>query len=109
MTRYEQGFLTKCAEYGIDGRELLKQAYDPNKYTKRRENLVKGIYSLVGGAGGAAIGSVIGGKKGRFLKQVLGTLGGGAAGYGVGAARNGVREYFGYDPLIDNVVAVAKR
>ena len=26
MTRYEQGFLTKCAEYGIDGRELLKQA-----------------------------------------------------------------------------------
>jgi hypothetical protein len=26
MTRYEQGFLTKCAEYGIDGRELLKHA-----------------------------------------------------------------------------------
>ena len=23
MTRYEQGFLTKCAEYGVDGRYLL--------------------------------------------------------------------------------------
>lgn len=26
MTRYEQGFLTKCAEYGVDGTELLKEA-----------------------------------------------------------------------------------
>lgn len=35
MTRYEQGFLTKCAEYGIDGRELLyKQAiYKTPDYT----------------------------------------------------------------------------
>ena len=23
MTSYEKGFLTKCAEYGIDGRQLL--------------------------------------------------------------------------------------
>ena len=25
MTRYEQGFLTKCAEYGVDGRKLLEK------------------------------------------------------------------------------------
>lgn len=25
MTRYEKGFLTKCAEYGIDGRYLLQK------------------------------------------------------------------------------------
>lgn len=30
MTRYEQGFLSKCAEYGIDGKELLKQAQMPS-------------------------------------------------------------------------------
>jgi len=28
MTEYERGFLTKCAEYGIDGRMLLKVAYN---------------------------------------------------------------------------------
>ena len=26
MTRYEQGFVTKCAEYGVDGNWLLKEA-----------------------------------------------------------------------------------
>lgn len=26
MTRYEKGFIEKCAEYGVDGSELLKQA-----------------------------------------------------------------------------------
>ena len=26
MTRYEQGFLAKCAEYGVDGMALLKTA-----------------------------------------------------------------------------------
>ena len=25
MTPYEQGFMNKCAEYGVDGRELLKK------------------------------------------------------------------------------------
>lgn len=29
MTRYEKGFLTKCAEYGVDGRPLLKRAFGP--------------------------------------------------------------------------------
>jgi len=27
MTRYERGFLSKCAEYGVDGRRLLKMAF----------------------------------------------------------------------------------
>lgn len=26
MTRYEQGFMNKCAEYGVDGKSLLKYA-----------------------------------------------------------------------------------
>lgn len=26
MTRYEKGFIEKCAEYGVDGSALLKQA-----------------------------------------------------------------------------------
>ena len=25
MTRYEQGFMNKCAEYGVDGRVLLEK------------------------------------------------------------------------------------
>lgn len=29
MTRYEYGFLTKCAEYGVDGTKLIKQAKIP--------------------------------------------------------------------------------
>ena len=28
MTRYEQGFMNKCAEYGVDGEELLKCSED---------------------------------------------------------------------------------
>ena len=28
MTRYEQGFLKKCAEHGVDGRVLLKKAQE---------------------------------------------------------------------------------
>lgn len=29
MTSYEKGFITKCAEYGIDGRQLLEKiAFD---------------------------------------------------------------------------------
>ena len=31
MTRYEQGFLTKCAEHGVDGRALLKSAFKISK------------------------------------------------------------------------------
>ena len=29
MTRYEQGFIQKCAEYGIDGRVLLEKKAGP--------------------------------------------------------------------------------
>lgn len=34
MTRYEQGFLTKCAEYGVDGRAMLKQAQWANIFRR---------------------------------------------------------------------------
>ena len=53
MTRYEQGFLTKCAEYGIDGRDLLyKQAFKlpklPKlpKYSKDQLKKIIGIEGL---------------------------------------------------------------
>jgi hypothetical protein len=50
MTRYEKGFLTKCAEYGIDGRELLyKQVVKlPKlpKYIKDRLYKIKGMPTL---------------------------------------------------------------
>jgi len=31
MTRYEQGFMSKCAEYGVDGRVMLKHAQSAGK------------------------------------------------------------------------------
>ena len=108
MNRYEQGFLTKCAEYGIDGRELLKHAYEEGKYTRRRGNVVKAVTSLGGAAAGTAIGALIGGKKGRLLRKTLGALGGGAVGYGAGAVSNGIRGYLGFDPML-STESIAKQ
>lgn len=34
MTRYEQGFLNKCAEYGVDGRRLLVKTSTYKKWPK---------------------------------------------------------------------------
>ena len=51
MTRYEQGFLTKCAEYGIDGRELLKQAgllSNTLRYGKSGLRAVKNLFTRGG-------------------------------------------------------------
>lgn len=33
MNRYEKGFLTKCAEYGVDGRELLEKIAQTTNFT----------------------------------------------------------------------------
>lgn len=102
MTRYEQGFLTKCAEYGIDGRELLeKQALiggltgyytqrddknAPNASVGGRRGAARGalaqaaVLTLLGlrGGLGSAIGSGIGGAIGG---GITGYLGGRLAGH----------------------------
>lgn len=76
MTAYEQGFITKCAEYGVDGRRLLKQArYGFN------ENLA-GIG--LGALGGGVIGA-LSDRKHRLRNAIIGTLLGAGAGYGVSA------------------------
>ena len=36
MTRYEKGFIEKCAEYGVDGRVLLTKVADPAMYGVKR-------------------------------------------------------------------------
>ena len=36
MTSYEQGFLTKCAEYGVDGRALLEKLAGPRPEERRQ-------------------------------------------------------------------------
>lgn len=44
MTRYEQGFLTKCAEYGVDGRALLKLAgYKPPTSIETVRKLIESL------------------------------------------------------------------
>lgn len=50
MTRYEQGFIQKCAEYGVDGRALLeKLAYTPSlkELIRTSGSLEKGLRKLV--------------------------------------------------------------
>ena len=48
MTRYEQGFMNKCAEYGVDGFELLKQAkLTPGNAAKFLNNVFNGKYKSV--------------------------------------------------------------
>ena len=43
MTRYEHGFITKCAEYGVDGRALLeKRAFGVGKPLKKMVDLFSG-------------------------------------------------------------------
>lgn len=76
MTNYEKGFLAKCAEYGVDGRRLLKLADRSTYMVNYRPDAIYG--ALLGGAAGA-----ITGKKGNRLKRALiGSLLGGSAGVG---------------------------
>lgn len=49
MTRYEQGFIQKCAEYGIDGRALLEKRakLTPGNAAKFINNVFNGTYNTV--------------------------------------------------------------
>jgi len=87
MTAYEQGFLTKCAEYGIPeqtARGMAKIAMGPME----RHALI----GSVGGAGlvGAALGGTVGAlssRKNRFRRALVGALIGGGLGGGAGYLR----------------------
>ena len=103
MTRYEQGFIEKCAEYGVDGTALLKRAAKvskedyldflklkgitpPNeelayKEYERRRRLAK-IAPLV--AYGLA-GGVIGGTTAGLEGAAAGAGGGALLGLGAGS------------------------
>jgi len=113
MTRYEQGFMNKCAEYGIDGKALLKAAQtaeapdaaaaqalaDSLDQTLPRDLPGAGKWGArIGGYGsipylgsagvGAALGAMIDRKKrlrGALIGALLGIpVGGTALGYAAG-------------------------
>ena len=94
MNRYEKGFLTKCAEYGIDGRKLLeKRALDTANLYKALSGANPYLYSVLGGSLlGGLTGGVFSKKKNRLRNAILGALLGGAAGggmhYGLGKLWN---------------------
>ena len=101
MTRYEKGFIEKCAEYGIDGVSLLKKA-EPTSLGKAyaeiannvRDNNILAI--LTGGLGGAAIGDIqsIDDRKKRLKNIITGAL------VGAGGAYIGTRNT---KPLVDHI------
>ena len=85
MTSYEKGFLTKCAEYGIDGRQLLeKRALDTANLSKALSGVNPYLYSVLGGSllGGLA-GGVFSDKKQKLKNAILGAIGGAALGGGI--------------------------
>ena len=85
MNRYKKGFLTKCAEYGIDGRKLLeKRALDTANLSKALSGVNPYLYSVLGGSLlGGFTGGVFSKKKNRLRNAILGALLGGAAGGGM--------------------------
>lgn len=84
MTRYEKGFLTKCAEAGLDkGRSelLLKKALSLGT---KIDLYGTGTGGLAGAGLGALLGAAVSKKKkkrGALIGALLGALGGGTAGY----------------------------
>ena len=96
MTRYEQGFLAKCAEYGVDGMALLEKKADMEdllmhtpvpdavyEYLRPWSDAEKTTGNVISGTG-AAIGlgatPVLGAPVGATVVggSVLGALGGNA-------------------------------
>lgn len=98
MTAYEQGFLTKCAEYGLDGKELLKQAQMPwenasralageREWIQEAANSAKPLASAVPTAGAGAAASASGAIS-PALAAPAAALAAGTAGVAIGNALN---------------------
>ena len=131
MNRYEKGFITKCAEYGIDGRQLLqkmakntisdeqgkellrlKREMDKAKnkeqpqnidYRARRKLVRKLLSSLVLGTYGAALGGY---TSDSIAGGLAGGLIGGGLGYGAGALSNAISDYIGADQMLPTVANI---
>ena len=57
MTRYEQGYMKKCAEYGLDGRWVYKAAYAVKAGADGDESKPKNESGDSGGSGGSDQGA----------------------------------------------------
>jgi hypothetical protein len=75
MTAYEQGFATKCAEYGIDTRELCKRAGAAGSFASALGSMLKGLGYTAKGLGQAGVGAAKGiGAVGKGSLQATNRL-----------------------------------
>ena len=126
MTRYEQGFLSKCAEHGIAvdfAVKMLKKAenteqdYDEDDIRRKRKNV-----KLLSGIGaGALVGGMFGQMsnlsapwerktklKDAILKILAGASIGGLAGGTLAHLSNRASDYAGLDPMSIGTVKIQK-
>ena len=86
MTRYEQGFMNKCAEYGVDASRMIKQARISMPYKLKGFNIGD---LQIGGAVGPGVNAVgVGSRNGGIMANISDTaLHNGIVGslFGVGA------------------------
>ena len=90
MTSYEKGFITKCAEYGIDGRKFImyKSAEQTDGKIQKKKKVdylsrMRRINLMIG----ALIGAYSGGKS--YPQDILaGASIGALSGMGLGAINN---------------------
>lgn len=132
MTRYEQGFINKCAEYGVDGRVVLQKiaqdaaaaapAKQPGWFSRQYaagKQWVKDNPTGAGAIGGAATGALAlalqealrkqkgpNDRKDYLKKILLGLAAGGAAGAAGGYWGPGL--YAKAKPGIDAAIGYAK-
>ena len=87
MTRYEQGFLNKCAEYGVDGRSILYKRAGGGKLLAGTAGAGVGgltgalasLPALLAAGAGAGLGTAMAprdktGKKNRLKGALIGAL-----------------------------------
>ena len=71
MTAYEQGFITKCAEYGVDGQALLTAMAKQAEWMEKKAQIAKFLGSLMS-RGTRGLGNLIGGRGAKFGRKLLG-------------------------------------
>lgn len=84
MTRYEKGFLTKCAQAGVDKDTSVGMLKKALSLGTKIDLYGAGTGGLAGAGLGALIGAAIAKKKkkrGALIGALVGALGGGTAGY----------------------------
>ena len=83
MTAYEQGFITKCAEYGVSEDTAAKMLKSAVRYFGETGDYY--TTPLLGAGAGALIGALSKSesRKERIRKALIGLVAGGAAGIGL--------------------------